>query len=308
MNKKERIPALLVIGGPTASGKSSHAEDLASRFNIPIISADSRQIYRGFDIGTAKPPQEVLSRLRYEMIDILDPDEIFSAGKFAERTANLINSKYRNENVVIITGGTGFYITALIEGLADIPEINPEIEQKWNEILTEKGIEYLQKVMMTKDPEFIKKGDIQNRHRLLRAIKIVDQTGRSIFDFKHRSLLSEDHPIGYFALHHERQPLYDRIDQRVDKMIDAGLVEEVRKLLPYMECPAMRTVGYKELIPYLRNEISLTDAIEKIKQHSRNYAKRQLTWMRKHGDWIWIREDNTRSLMDWLESGQVGDD
>lgn len=301
MNKKERIPALLIIGGPTASGKSTLAEGLAVRGNCPIISADSRQIYRGFDIGTAKPPPDILASLRYEMIDILDPQERFSAGKFAKRAAELIYGRYRDEKLIIITGGTGFYITALIEGLAQIPEISEKVDQKWNHLLESQGIEYLQDEIKILDPEYQNKGDLHNTHRLLRAIKIADQTGRSIYDYTPQPLLSPAHQIGYFAIHHERNALYARINERVDQMIEEGLVEEVRRLLPYRDCPAMKTVGYKELIPYLDQKIGLTEAVEKIKQYSRNYAKRQLTWLRRKDQWTWITLDNPQPVVDWIE-------
>jgi len=302
LNKKERIPALLIIGGPTASGKSSLAERLAFQYDFPIISADSRQIYRGFDIGTAKPSRDILNRLKYEMIDILDPDEVFSAGKFAERAALLINGKYRDERIIIITGGTGFYLTALTEGLAQIPEISPETDQKWNKLLDTHGIETIHKKMESTDPKFMERGDIYNTHRLLRAAKIADQTGRSIYDYIPTSVLTMDHPMAYFAIHHEREQLYHRIDQRVDDMFEDGLIEEVQSLLRYRDCPAMRTVGYQELLPYLENQIGLPEALEKIKQHSRNYAKRQLTWMRKHGKWTWIDPDDTQKIEEWIES------
>lgn len=301
MNKNGNIPALLILSGPTASGKSTLAESLAMEYNLPVISADSRQVYRKFDIGTAKPSLDIRSRVRYEMIDILDPEEPFSAGKFAKRAAKLIDHKYRDEPVIIIAGGTGFYIKALIDGLADIPEISPDIQLKWDKKWQDKGIEFLQKEIEILDPVYIQKGDLYNPHRLLRALKVIDQTGLSIYDYEPESFLTRKHPIVYFSLHHDRKDLYDRINQRVDDMINQGLVEEVRSLLPYQNSPAMRTVGYKELISYFQGQVNLRDAIEKIKQHSRNYAKRQVTWLKKHGDWTWIDPPGTEQVRVWIE-------
>ncbi len=301
MNKKEQLPALLIIGGPTASGKSRLAEELAFRYDLPIISADSRQIYRGLDIGTAKPTRAVLTSIRYEMIDICAPHEVFSAGKFAEMAAQLIQVKYQNEPAIIISGGTGFYISALMDGLAQIPAINPETDQKWNQLLESQGIAALQEAIKTVDPLYMKRGDTANPHRLLRAAKVADQTGRSIYEYIPRSPLQGHYQSRWYALKHERAVLYRRINERVDQMIYKGLVEEVRGLLPYRDDPAMESVGYRELLPYFYNEISLPEAVEKIKQHSRNYAKRQLTWMRKQDRWNWIHPEDTIQIHDWLK-------
>lgn len=302
MIKKAQLPALLIIGGPTASGKSRLAEDLAYQHDLPVISADSRQIYRGLDIGTAKPSKAVLNTIRYEMIDICAPHEVFSAGKFAEMAARLIQVKYHHEPVIVITGGTGFYISALMDGLAQIPAINPETDQKWNLLLESQGLNAVQEAMKKIDPLFMKRGDSANPHRLLRAAKIADQTGRSIYEYVPQSPLPGHYQSGWFAVQHEREILYDRINRRVDQMIRDGLVEEVRGLLPYREEPALESVGYRELLPYFDNEISLPEAVTKIKQHSRNYAKRQLTWMRKRDRWNWIHPNDTDSVQDWLKN------
>lgn len=302
MKKKGSIPALLIIGGPTASGKSALAEEIAMRKGFPIISADSRQIYRGFDIGTAKPTPEVQAKVRYEMIDILDPQEQFSAGKFAERAAQLIQGKYKKERVIIISGGTGFYISALMDGLAHIPKIRPDIQEKWNDLLELHGLEFLQSRVQALDPKYHRSGDLNNTHRLLRAIKIADQTGQSIMDFTPTPILSREHQTGFFAIRHDRKMLYKRINDRVDQMIKLGLVEEVQRLLPYRDSPAMNTVGYKEIVPYLEGKTSLAEAVEKIKQYSRNYAKRQLTWLNRSDRWNWIDLDNPAPIEEWIRN------
>ncbi|MBY5957517.1 tRNA (adenosine(37)-N6)-dimethylallyltransferase MiaA [Membranicola marinus] len=302
MVEKERIPALLILSGPTGSGKSALAEHIARRYDVPIISADSRQIYRYFNIGTAKPSPEVQAQIDYEMIDILEPHERFSAGKFAVRAAHLIEHTHVHKPVVIIAGGTGFYIKALMNGLADIPEITPEINHKWNHSLKIKGFQFIQKELVRMDPNFPIRGDIHNPHRVLRAIKVADQTGRSIFDYTPQPLLKNPHDSGYFQIDHDRKELYDRINHRVDDMMGKGLVEEVRSLLPYQDCPAMRSVGYQELLPYFDNQVGLDEATDKIKQHSRNYAKRQLTWLRNQTSWTKINSNDIGILQDWVES------
>lgn len=302
MKGKDPFPALLFISGPTGSGKSALAESLSAKFDLPIISADSRQIYKYFDIGTAKPDKTILRSHTYEMIDILEPAERFSAGKFAEKAADLIENKYRDSPVVIIAGGTGFYISALLEGLADIPDISPETDQKWDQLFAEEGLPGLQKKVKQTDPLFYDKGSLENPQRLIRALKIADQTGKSILEFHPVPFLRQSSPRLEIALKHDRNILYERINQRVDEMIQRGLIEEAESLLKYRHTPAWRTVGYRELLPYFDDEISREEAIEKIKQHSRNYAKRQMTWFRKHGDWQWIRADDASIPQNWIKS------
>lgn len=301
MKEKQTYPALLILSGPTASGKSSLAESIAEAYKIPIISADSRQIYKYFNIGTAKPDPAILKKLDYEMIDIIEPEESFSAGKFAREAARLIRDKYRHKPVVMIAGGTGFYIEALLKGLPDIPEIDEEIDKKWNNALETDGLQFLQEQIKTADPEYHSHGDLSNPQRLLRALKIVQQTGRSIFSFSPVPVLPHTPVLLEVAIRHEREELYRRIDQRVDRMVEKGLVEEVENLLIHRDTPAMRTVGYRELLPYFDGKISLEEALGKIKQHSRNYAKRQWTWFRKHGQWEWIRPDEKDLIKKWLQ-------
>lgn len=302
MKGKEKFPALLFLSGPTGSGKSALAEALAAEYDLPIISADSRQIYRYFDIGTAKPDRKTLDKLDYEMIDILEPEEKFSAGKFIRKATDLIEKKYKSAPVVIVAGGTGFYISALSEGLADIPDITPETDKKWDEYYASHSTTDLLEEIRKRDPLFHEKGNIRNPQRLLRALKVIDQTGRSLLTYTPRPLLKQPFPRLEIAIRHERKELYKRIDRRVDIMIEKGLVEEAERLLKYRGTPAMRTVGYRELIPYFDEEIPLEEAIDKIKQHSRNYAKRQMTWLRKHGNWQWIEATDSAPAREWIQS------
>jgi len=297
---KDPFPALLLISGPTGSGKSALAESLSAEFDLPILSADSRQVYRYFEIGTAKPDKEILQALPYEMIDILEPEEKFSAGKFAARAADLIEHKYRSSPVVIIAGGTGFYISALLEGLADIPDIVPEMDQKWDQFYAEEGLPGLQRKIKQIDPLFYEKGNLENPQRLIRALKVADQTGKSLLNYEPVPFLRKTTPRLEIAIQHERPVLYERINQRVDKMVEHGLIEEAENLLKYRDTPAWRTVGYRELLPYFDGETPLKEAIEKIKQHTRNYAKRQMTWFHKHGNWQWITPGDDARIREWI--------
>lgn len=300
MKGKDKFPALLFLSGPTGSGKSALAEHLAGEYDLPIISADSRQIYRYFNIGTAKPEKEILDAHRYEMIDILEPEEKFSAGMFARRTKILIEEKYQSFPVIIIAGGTGFYISALLEGLADVPAITPETDQKWEDYHATEGLQAIREQIREKDPLFFRKGDMENPRRLLRALKVIDQTGKSILSYNPRPILRQTTPRLELAIRYDRPGLYEKIDRRVDAMVQKGLVEEAESLLKFRKSPAMRTVGYRELLPFFDGKISQTEAVEKIKQHSRNYAKRQMTWLRKHGDWQWIESNDKDAARQWI--------
>lgn len=300
MKGKDKFPALLFLSGPTGSGKSALAEHLAGEYDLPIISADSRQIYRYFNIGTAKPEKEILDAHRYEMIDILEPEEKFSAGMFARQAVTLIEEKYKTFPVIIVAGGTGFYISSLLEGLADIPDITSETDEKWDKYYVSHSPAELLEEVQKKDPLFYEKGDIRNPQRLLRALKVIDQTGRSLLTYTPRPLLKQPFPRLEIAIRHDREELYRRIDHRVDLMIGKGLVKEAESLLKYRDTPAMRTVGYRELLPFFDGKISLAEAVDKIKQHSRNYAKRQMTWLRKHGDWQWIESNDKDAARQWI--------
>ncbi|WP_236980249.1 tRNA (adenosine(37)-N6)-dimethylallyltransferase MiaA [Membranihabitans maritimus] len=302
MTKKGNKPDLLIISGPTASGKSSLAESLALSYQLPIISADSRQVYKGMNIGTAKPHHEVLSTIDYHLIDILEPNQTYAAGKFNQNVFELLDGELSSLPLVIIAGGTAFYIQALIEGLADIPDIRPEILSKWNDIWQKKGIQYLQNMLKEQDPEYSHWADMENPHRIIRALTILDQTGKSITQFQKGRRLKGSYSYKEFAIHRERSDLYHRINERVDNMVKEGLIEEVKSLSPYFNYEALNTVGYKEVIQFFKGEKSKDEAIAKIKQHTRNFAKRQMTWFRKHGNWEWINPGEDKPLHEWIKT------
>lgn len=276
---------LVCIAGPTGVGKTSLAIRLAQQLHTEIISADSRQIYRQMSVGTAKPTHEELSSARHHLIDYLDLSETFSAGDFERETLNILSSLFKSHHSAIMCGGTGLYHKAVLEGLDVFPDVPKEIRQKWEALYEREGIEPLQMALQSSDHQYYKSVDLNNSTRLIRALSVIESAGKP-FSSYHRSQLAQRDfiPIRIF-LNTERQTLYDRINARVDQMLANGLEQEVRSLLPWRKAQALQTVGYKEFFEYFDGNWSLDHTIEKIKQHSRNYAKRQITWFRNQGDW-----------------------
>ncbi|GAA5220405.1 tRNA (adenosine(37)-N6)-dimethylallyltransferase MiaA [Membranihabitans marinus] len=301
MVEKENKPSILIISGPTASGKSSIAEQLAIDYNLPIINADSRQIYRSMNIGTAKPPPTILQKIDYHLIDILDITERYSAGQFCRDTGDLLKNKLSHHPIIIICGGSDFYIQALINGLAETPAISETIKEKWKKDYKTKGINFLQDQLQELDAAYYQKIDTQNPHRLLRALMVIDQTQKSLSEFETSPSILDDYNVGHFAVHRDRPELYERINSRVDQMIDQGLINEVLQLLPFQHTVALDTVGYREILDYFDGQYDLLYAIDKIKQHSRNYAKRQLTWLRKNPNLQAINPNDIQMLRNWVE-------
>lgn len=301
MSRKQILPknSILVITGPTASGKTSLSLDLAITLESEIISADSRQVYKYMDICTAKPTKEDLDKVDHHLVDFLLPNEEYSAGKFAIDANNIINSLQKLEITPIICGGSGFYIKALFDGLFDEKsEMNPEIRVKLNNELETLGIEYLQKQLEKYDPKSFAKLELENPHRIIRALEYYYSTGETISEaYENRnSIKSKLQPI-YFAIDYPREQLYDRINYRCEQMWNNGLVNEYKSLISLeydKNLNSLNTVGYKESRDYLEGKYSENEALEEFKKNTRRFAKRQLTWFRKNKEINWIegKSDN----------------
>ncbi len=277
---------MISIGGPTASGKTNLAFRLAVKLGTDIISFDSRQIYKELNIGVAKPDPEVLSTVQHHFINHVSIQQSFNAAQFEKQALIVLEELFKNKEVVIAVGGTGLYINALLQGLDDIPDINIE-KDVWVELQYEKhGITWLREYVLEHDLPFSKIVDMDNPRRLLRAAKVIAATGGKFSDFLKGEKKIRDFKSLNFYLNPERTTLYNNINQRVESMIEDGLVEEVRGLLPDRHLKALQTVGYSELFDYLEHKISLEEAIDKIKQNTRRYAKRQFTWFKNQGSWI----------------------
>ncbi len=281
---------VIIVTGPTASGKTAVAIRLARHFQTEIISADSRQCYKELNIGVARPSPEELKAVPHHFIASHSITEEITAADFEKYALEKTDHLFRDHNVVILVGGTGLYIKAFCEGLDEIPEIDPAIRQKIIDEYTAKGLEWLQNKIKEKDPVFYEKGEIQNPQRMMRALEVMDTTGVSILEFRKGKKVERPFTIKKIGLELPKEELQRNIDKRVENMIERGLPDEVKALIPYRDKNALKTVGYAELFDHLDGKFSLEKAISEIKTHTRQYAKRQLTWFRKDKEIKWFEK------------------
>jgi tRNA dimethylallyltransferase len=284
---RENKTAVIVVG-PTASGKTSIAIDLAKHFKTEIISADSRQCFRELNIGVGRPSEEELTTVKHYFIASHSINDNVSAGTFEQYALEKANALFREHDVVVVSGGTGLYIKAFCEGMDAIPNVPGEVRETIISEFKEKGLEWLQKEVEQKDPSFYKSGEIKNPQRLMRALEVMEFTGRSIVEFRKGLKASRAFTIIKIGLELSKEELHRNIEMRVDKMIAQGLVEEVRELLPHKDQNALQTVGYPEIFAYLDGKISLDKAIDLIKKNTKQYARRQMTWFRKDKEIKWF--------------------
>ena len=287
----------MVIGGPTASGKTRLAIQLARKYTTEILSADSRQFFREMRIGTARPSEAELAAAPHHFIGHRSITEDYSVGAFAREARARLDDLFQRHNVVIFTGGSGLYLQAVCQGLDQFPEVSPAVRRQVELDYATRGIEALQQELARTDPDYYQKVDRHNPHRLIRALSVIRQSGRPFSFFRKENQPPPPFIPLYLALQHPRAELYDRINRRVEAMVDEGLEEEARRLYPQRHLTALQTVGYQEWFEYFDGTISREKAIARIQQHTRNYAKRQLTWMRRDGFWKHFTSAETDSLL-----------
>lgn len=285
------MKTLLVLGGPTASGKTKMAIEWALQHQTEILSADSRQCYIELNIGVAKPSQEELATVKHHFIDSHHIQDPISAGDYERYGLSVLDNLFQQKDTVICCGGTGLYIKALCEGIDEMPDVNPEIKHRIEQAYQEKGLIWLQQEVQRHDPEFYGQAEKENPSRLLRALVFKLSTGQSIIHFRKEKKKERNFHIKKYYLAPSRPVLYHRINHRVDQMILDGLEEEARQLYPFKHLKNLNTVGYQEFFNYFDGQLSRSEAIEKIKQHTRNYAKRQLTWFQNEGSYEKIEID-----------------
>ncbi|MBK7233476.1 MAG: tRNA (adenosine(37)-N6)-dimethylallyltransferase MiaA [Saprospiraceae bacterium] len=273
---------LVIISGPTASGKSQLVLDLAQHYQTSIVSADSRQVYKKLNIGTAKPDLQAMNLVPHYLVDFIEIDAEYSVGQYLMDANQIIEELFQKNDIVFVAGGTGLYVNALIHGLDDFPMIDPIIKSNLTSIWKKEGVGNLAKELSILDPEYASSVDLKNPHRLIRALSVIKSSHQKYSSYLKNKSSHHNYPILHLLIEDSREVIYDRINRRVDLMIEMGLIDEVKDLKDYWECPSMKTVGYSELISYLKGECNLEKAIDKIKQHTRNYAKRQMTWYRKY--------------------------
>ena len=289
MEKKSKH--LICIVGPTASGKTAIGIELAKHFDTEILSADSRQMYRQMKIGTAKPSIEELSQATHHFIDNINLWDDYSAGDFEREGIELLSNLFKSKDEVILVGGSGLFVKALTEGFDYIPKVSPETREELNQKLETEGLLHLQNLLKEKDPIQYEEMDINNPQRVIRALEVCIETGEPYSSFKGQKKNNRAFSTIIIGLEWERESLYERINTRVDRMIEDGLQQEVNGLLQYCDHSAFNTVGYKEFIPYFNKESTINQVVEKIKINTRRYAKRQLTWFKKTSGIIWVKPE-----------------
>lgn len=306
MNKKY----LIVILGPTAVGKTSVAIEVAKELDSEIISADSRQFFKEMNIGTAKPNKEELKTVKHYFINSLSIEDEYNVGMYEKDTLKVLDAIFKKKHLAILVGGSGLYINAVCNGFDDVPPADKKIRAQLENIYKEKGIEALRALLKEHDEEYYKKIDLLNPHRLIRAIEVCMVTGKKYSDLRKKDkgdrlpvISNRPFEAIKIGLRMEREKLYERINTRVNEMMNKGLLEEVRSLAPLRstgKLNSLQTVGYKELFDFIDGKIELTRAIELIKQNTRNFAKRQMTWFRKDDTIKWFDADDRESIMQFI--------
>ena len=292
----KKIKQLIVIEGPTASGKTALSVQLAKSLSSPVISADSRQFYREMSIGTAKPLPAEMEGVPHYFIDTHSIHQEISAARFAEEALVKLDELFKQSDHVVMTGGSGLFIDAVCIGLDPIPT-SESVKEALIDQYKQEGLDNLLKELKTGDPAFYEEVDRNNPARVIRAVEVLRITGRSYSSQRENKQAERLFVCKRYVINHPREVLYNRINQRVDQMINAGLLDEVRKLYPLRHLRALQTVGYSELFDHLDGNISLSDSVEKIKQNTRRYAKRQLTWFRRHPDAHWLLANDQDGML-----------
>jgi tRNA dimethylallyltransferase len=296
---------LIVIAGPTAIGKTALGVQLAKQFNTDVISADSRQFFREMSIGTAKPSLEEMQGVTHHFINSHSISEPYNVGKFETEAIALLDELFKSKDIVVMVGGSGLYIDAVCKGFDELPEADEALRTKIDSMLENEGIQSLQHLLKELDPVYYSQVDLNNPQRLSRALEVCLTSGKPYSTLREGKSKKRNFEIIKISLNTSREILYDRINKRVDQMMEHGLLDEVKKLIPFKTANALQTVGYKELFDYLENKTDLKTAIELIKQNTRKFAKRQLTWFKRDTEMKWFEPDQAGEIVDYVTSRRV---
>lgn len=291
---KEKLRILLVIAGPTAVGKTALCVELAQKLHTEIISADSRQFYRELAIGTAKPTKEEQGGIKHHFIDSHSIQEYFSPGDFEREALILLEQLFQKHEAVILTGGSGLYIKALLEGLDEMPEVDLVLREQLMQQLEKEGITPLWEQLQRLDPMYAAQVDQQNPQRIVRALEVCLSTSKPYSDFRKKQLADRPFQAIKICLDRPREELYARINQRMDQMLAQGLVNEAIQYQEFQHLYALKTLGYKEVYRHLRGEYDETEMVRLLKRNSRHYAKKQLTWFRHQGEFRFLHPDEVK--------------
>jgi tRNA dimethylallyltransferase len=298
MNKSK---VLIVIAGPTAIGKTALAIKIARHFNTEILSADSRQFFKEMSIGTAKPTNEELQAAKHHFINSHNIKEQVSVGSYEKEALELLHQLFQSHDVLVMVGGSGLYINAVLHGFDELPPVKEDIRKSLNDKLLNEGIIPLQQELQAIDPAYYAEVDIHNPQRIIRALEVYHSTGTTFSSF--RSGIKKERPFKtiIIGLDMPREKLYERINTRVDLMIAQGLIDEVKTLQEYKHLNSLNTVGYSEIFDFLEGKITLVQAIDAIKQNTRRFAKRQLTWFRKTENIHWFSPEEEKKVISFIE-------
>lgn len=309
------MKTLIAIVGPTASGKTALSIELARKFNCEIISADSRQFFKEMSIGTAKPNTAEMQGIPHHFIDFISIKENYNAGKFGEDVLKFLEKYFQKKNIAILVGGSGLYVQAVCDGMDKVPPSDEKIRAELNAQLKEKGLEFLLEKLKIIDKKYYDEADKKNPHRIIRALEVCIISGVPYSSFRkstkddssatltHQKRTKErNFKVIKIGIEFPREKLYDRINQRVDKMFEHGLIEEAKNLHRFKSLNALQTVGYEELFEYFEDKISLEDAVEKIKQNTRRFAKRQMTWFKKDKEIFWFSPEEKEKIFSFVST------
>lgn len=299
MNSKK---TLIVLIGPTGVGKTDLSIKIAEKYNSPIISADSRQLYSELKIGTAAPAEKYLKRVKHYFVGTLKLTDYYSAAQYESDVISLLEELFKENDTILLTGGSMMYIDAICKGIDDIPTVDNDTRQMMMEKYEKEGLERLCAELKLLDPEYYSIVDLKNPKRVIHALEICYMTGKTYTSFRTGNKKQRPFDIIKIGLCREREELYERINRRVDMMINDGLVDEVKSVYQYRNLNSLNTVGYKEIIQYLDGNCTLDFAIEKIKQNSRIYSRKQMTWFRRDNEITWFHPDNEEEIMNFIES------
>lgn len=288
--------------GPTAVGKTDISLELAEQLHTSIISADSRQLYADLKIGTAAPTPEQLARVQHHFVGTLQLSDYYSAAQYADEVLSLLDILFQQQDVALLTGGSMMYIDAVCQGMDDIPTVDADTRAMVWQRYEEVGLEGIQRELKMLDPEYYAIVDLKNHKRIIHALEICYMTGKTFTSFRQRKTAERPFNIIKIGLNRERSELFNRINQRVDQMMQEGMLEEARKVYPYRHFNSLNTVGYKELFKYLDGEWTLEEAVEKIKRNTRIYAKKQLTWFKKDMSIRWFHPDQRTDIISYINT------
>ncbi len=294
------MKTLIVLVGPTGVGKTELSFSIAEKYNTPIISSDSRQLYADLKIGTAAPTEEQLRRVKHYFIGTLKLTDYYSAAQYESDVLKLSDELFKQHDVLLMTGGSMMYIDAVCKGIDDIPTVDAETRAQMLQHYEEVGLEEICKELKLLDPEYYSIVDLKNPKRVIHALEICYMTGRTYTSFRTRNIKERPFHILKIGLNREREELYERINKRVDQMINDGLVEEARKVYEFRELNSLNTVGYKELFNYFNGEWTLDFAIEKIKQNSRIYSRKQMTWFKRDSEITWFHPEQKDEIIEFI--------